>query len=199
MKAAKTRQYILEKAAPLFNTKGFDGTSLADLENATGLTKGALYGNFRDKDTLASEAFVFASSEVRGRVRALLAPIPSYREKLLALLDFYAKYVLDPPIEGGCPLLNAAVEADDHRPSMRPVVTGEITQTVESIAVLIRKGMRAGEFRDDTNARALAYTFFCAVEGAIMVSRVERSREPMDIVVKHCKDKLQQITCIKNE
>jgi TetR/AcrR family transcriptional regulator, transcriptional repressor for nem operon len=198
MKAAKTRQYILEKAASVFNKRGFAGTSLADLEAATGLTKGALYGNFNDKETLAEDAFIYATSLVRERTSDILEPIPTFKGKLLALLDFFAEYVLQPPIPGGCPLMNTAVEADDHRISMRPIVSAEIIRVVNTIAALLKKGIRAGEFKKETKVRELAYTFFCAIEGAIMFSRVEGSREPMDIIVKHCKNKLEEITCNKN-
>lgn len=197
MKAERTRQYILEKAAPLFNQKGFDGTSLADLEQVTGLTKGALYGNFHDKETLAGEAFLYSTAQVKARIRDLLKPLPTHHAKLLALLDFFACYVLHPPIAGGCPLLNAAVEADDHRVSMRPLVAREIMEVVNAIAALLRKGIKSGEFRSDINVRELAYTFFCTIEGAIMFSRVEGSREPMNIIIKHCKNKLDQISCNK--
>ena len=198
VKAAKTRQHILEKSAPLFNKKGYDGTSLADLEEATGLTKGALYGNFQDKETLAGEAFLYSTAHIRARIREELNPVPTYRGKLLALLEFFSSYVLSPPIPGGCPLLNAAVEADDHRLSMRPVVAGEITHVVNGIATLLKKGMRTGEFRKDVNARELSYTFFCLIEGAVMFSRVEGSREPMNIIVNYCRNKLDQISCNKN-
>jgi TetR/AcrR family transcriptional regulator, transcriptional repressor for nem operon len=197
MKAEKTRRFILEKAAPLFNKNGFDGTSLTDLEKATGLTKGALYGNFGDKETLASEAFNYATSEVKARIHELLDPIPTYKKKLLTLLDFFSRYVLQPPIPGGCPLLNAAVEADDHRTFMRPVVSRELVAVVNFIAMLLKKGIRAGEFERGVNARELAYIFFCAIEGAVMFSRVEGSREPMNIILKHCRTKLDQITCNK--
>jgi AcrR family transcriptional regulator len=198
MKSARTRQYILEKAAPLFNQKGFAGTSLADLEQVTGLTKGALYGNFNDKETLAAEVFSYSTARVKAQIGEMLKGVSSNKAKLLIILDFFARYVLEPPIPGGCPLLNAAVEADDHRVSMRRAVTGEIQVMVDAIATLIRKGVRAGEYEKGVNARELAYTFFCAIEGAIMFSRVEGSREPMDIIVKHCKNKLEQITCNKN-
>jgi TetR/AcrR family transcriptional repressor of nem operon len=195
VKAQRTRQYILERAAPLFNTKGFDGTSLSDLERATGLTKGALYGNFGDKETLASESFAFSATQVRSRINERLNGISTYKGKLFAVLDFFSEYVLNPPVAGGCPLLNAAVEVDDHRVSMRGRVAQEIVEIVNSIAVLLKKGIKSGEFRKDTDVRALAYVIFCSVEGAIMFSRVERSREPMNIVVKHLKNKIDQITC----
>jgi AcrR family transcriptional regulator len=158
------------------------------------LTKGALYGNFPDKEALAAQAFAYATQTVRELIRDTLKPVPTFRAKLFALFDFFAGYVLAPPIPGGCPLLNTAVEADDNRVSIRPVVGNEITQVVNFMATLIRKGIRSGEFKQNTDPRELAYVFFCALEGAIMFSRVEGSSEPMDIVVNHCKDKLDQIT-----
>ena len=194
MKGERTRKYILEKAAPVFNKKGFEATSLADLEEVTGLTKGALYGNFQDKETLAGEAFAYSTATVKGLIKESLRTVGTYKGKLFALLDFFARYVSEPPIAGGCPLLNTAVEADDYRTSMRPVVSSEITQVVNFIATLLRKGVRSGEFKKDIPVRELAYTFFCAIEGAIMFSRVERSAEPMHVIVKHCKKKLDQLS-----
>lgn len=199
MKSARTRKLILERAAPLFNRKGFDGTSMADLEAVTGLTKGALYGNFHDKEAIAGEAFGYAMDAVREQMRSSLRAVPNAKGKLTAMLDFFARYVFEPPIPGGCPLLNTAVEADDHRLSMRPRVAAEIMQVIDFIATLLRQGMDDGEFKKDTNATEIAYTFFCAIEGAIMFSRVEGSSEPMEIIVNFCKNKLEQISiCNKN-
>ena len=48
-KGEKTRQMIIEKAAPLFNKNGYAGTSLSDIMKVTGLAKGGLYGNFKTK------------------------------------------------------------------------------------------------------------------------------------------------------
>lgn len=193
-KAERTRQYIIERTAPLFNTKGFEGTSLTELTEATGLTKGAIYGNFSDKDEIAMEAFKYSMVKVREMVRMQMEGASSYKKQLIALLEFYARYVFDPPVPGGCPLLNSAIEADDHRTSMRKVVTKELMNTIEFIDGLLTKGIKAGEFRKNINSREIAYTFFCSVEGALMFARVERSREPMDIIVRHCKNILDQIS-----
>lgn len=193
-KADRTRQYIIEKTAPLFNCKGYYGTTLTDLTQVTGLTKGSLYGNFRDKEDIAMAAFKFSIGKVRALVGDHLSGALTFKQQLNRLLEFYAQYVFDPPVKGGCPLLNTAIEADDHHTSMRRVVTKELMHTIDFIEGLLTQGVRAGEFKKGIDARRIAYTLFCSVEGALMFSRVERSREPMDIIVTHCKDILNQIS-----
>lgn len=193
-KAERTRQYIVEKTAPLFNTKGYDGTSLADLTEATGLTKGALYGNFSDKEEIAEAAFRYSIKKIKDMMKLEMASVKTHKQRLLALLDFFARYVNKPPVPGGCPLLNTAIEADDHRTSMRRVVTKELMATIDFIALQLEGGVKAGEFMPTIRPRELAYVFFCSIEGALMFARVERSDEPMDIIVKHCKKILDQIS-----
>ncbi len=193
-KADKTKQFILAKTAPLFNTKGFEGTSMTDLTSSTGLTKGALYGNFHNKEDLAMEAFKYSVRRVKEFVRQRVEHEVTYKRQLRALFDFYAEYVFNPPVAGGCPLMNTAVEADDHLPGLRRVVVKELMSTVMFMYNLLNKGVKAGEFRKDINARELAYTFFCSIEGAVMFARAERSEEPVKIIVKHCKKLLNEIS-----
>jgi TetR/AcrR family transcriptional repressor of nem operon len=56
----QTRQEIIRRAAPLFNQKGYEGTALSDLMQATGLEKGGIYRHFDSKQELAGEALVCA-------------------------------------------------------------------------------------------------------------------------------------------
>ena len=63
-KGERTRQFIIESATPVFNRKGYVGTSMSDITKATGLTKGAIYGNFENKEELALEAFNFSFRRV---------------------------------------------------------------------------------------------------------------------------------------
>ncbi len=193
-KSARTRQFIISTTAPLFNKQGFWGTSLSDLQVATGLTKGSLYGNFSDKEEIAREAFYYAMQQTRAFVRDRMNRKETARGKLIALLSFYSDYVFNPPIPGGCPLLNSAVEADDFNLTMKEAVAEEIAKTIGSIAELLELGKRSGEFRRDFKVKELATVFFTSVEGAIMVSRVSGTDTAMKIVVRHCKGLLDQIT-----
>jgi TetR/AcrR family transcriptional regulator, transcriptional repressor for nem operon len=193
-KADRTREFIIETTAPLFNRKGYEGTSLQDILEATNLTKGALYGNFDSKEEIAAAAFRYSAKKVKSLIRERLLSINSCKAQLEALMDFFSEYIFNPPIPGGCPLQNTAIEADDHRTSMRRVVVKELNETVDFIESILKKGVRSGEFDKSIEPRRLAYIFFCSIEGALMFSRVERSREPMDIVINHCNNLLKQIS-----
>jgi TetR/AcrR family transcriptional repressor of nem operon len=193
-KAERTRNFIIEQTAPLFNKKGYDGTSLQDMLDSTNLTKGSLYGNFSGKEEIATEAFRYSVKKVQRMMKERLGQVSTCKGKLLSMVEFFAEYVMDPPVEGGCPMLNTAIEADDHRTSMRRAVTAELNQTVDFIESLLKKGIRNGEFKPGFNPRKVAYIFFCSIEGALMFARAERSPEPMDIIVGHCKDILKQIS-----
>lgn len=193
-KAERTRQYIIAKTAPLFNVKGYDGTSLQDLTEATGLTKGAIYGNFADKEEIAREAFRYAVGKMRELVQTKLVGLTTSKSKLFAFLDFYAEYVFNPPVKGGCPLINTAVDVDDYHTSLRRVLVKELNSTIGFIEELLQQGVDQGEFKKQTDVYRLAYIIFCSIEGAVMFSRAERSDEPMQIIVSHCKNLLDQLS-----
>jgi len=193
-KAGRTKEFILKTTAPLFNIQGYDGTSLLDLTTATGLTKGALYGNFENKQGIARAAFKHSMEIVRNVSRKLMEEEATNKGKLSRLFEFYGAYVLHSPIPGGCPMINTAVQADDHQLFLKRSVKTEIRRTVGMIASLLEKGRAAGEFKSEIESEDLAQTFFCAIEGAIVMSRVSSSDKPMKAVLKHCESILQQIS-----
>ena len=170
-------------------------TSLGDLTNATGLTKGALYGNFKDKDGIALEAFAYSMHRVRELMRSRLDAVVSNKDKVFGLLDFFGEFVMHPPIPGGCPMMNYGVEADDGQRFMRKPVAREMQSTIDFIQLCLVKGIRAKELNSTTDAATVARVIFCAIEGAIVVSRVTGSPAPMSAVVSHCKSILDQLSC----
>src|SRR5262249_59386386 len=59
-KGEATRRLILERAAPVFNQRGYAGASMSELVEATGIEKGGIYNHFGSKEELAVEAFDYA-------------------------------------------------------------------------------------------------------------------------------------------
>src|SRR5688572_12624978 len=107
-KGDKTKQFIIERSAPIFNRKGYAATSMTDILKATGLAKGGIYGNFSSKDEIAIEAFDYSYNQLKESLRFKIRQEKTSSAKLTAILDFYRNYSLKPHIEGGCPLMNTA-------------------------------------------------------------------------------------------
>ena len=170
-KAERTRQFIIEKAAPVFNTKGFAGTSLSDMTEATGLTKGSIYGNFADKDEVALECFDYTYKKVSSLIRREMEKHSSYREKLLVYVEVYTnRGNHDLPV-GGCPVLNTTVDADDTHPGLRAKAGAALLDWKERMTSLIEKGKAAGEFKATVNSEQVALTIIAMLEGMIVVAR----------------------------
>lgn len=171
-KADKTRQFIIEKSAPIFNKKGYSATTMADILQATGLAKGGIYGNFNSKDEIAAEAFEYAYTRLKEDLRFKIKQEKTAYDKLIAILDYYHNYTSNPHIDGGCPLLNTAIDADDNIPFLKKKAKAALDEMVGSLEYIISKGIEKDEFSKDLQAAAEAEIFFATIEGAIMMSKL---------------------------
>ncbi|MCP4439699.1 MAG: TetR/AcrR family transcriptional regulator [Aureispira sp.] len=194
-KAERTKQFIIEKAAPIFNTKGVTGTFISDLMKATSLKKGGIYGNFESKDDIALAVFDYIMKQVVDRIRAKAAAQDSMAGKLNGILDFYVEYGIKPPVEGGCPILNFGAEVDDHEgyPELKKRVKDAINTLEHDLMRIVRKGIRVGEFKEDVNAADFATKFIVMVEGGILLTRIQKNQRPLQIAIKALRQDIEAI------
>jgi TetR/AcrR family transcriptional regulator, transcriptional repressor for nem operon len=176
-KAEKTRTYIIEKSAPVFNIKGYSGTTLNDLMLATGLTKGAIYGNFRDKDEVALAVFQHSVKSLNKRVAEHLTAKKTSIEKLVAYTDFYRTNWRKIFEKGGCPVQNASVEADDNILFLKKHVQASIKSWALNLSKIIESGKVSGEVRQDIIARDYAYSIISTLEGGILLSKIMNDKK----------------------
>ena len=191
-----TRRRIVEQSAGVFNRRGFAGTSMSELMAATGLEKGGLYRHFASKEDLAAAAFDYAwetASEPRWRG---LDDCPGSVEKLLLLVK---NFVEQPPrtLPGGCPLLNTAVDSDDGNALLRGKARTALDRWRSRIADIVHQGQQTGELRGGLEPAAVAAVVIASLEGAVMMSRLEKTREPLQAVGKHLADYLQSLSASK--
>lgn len=171
-KGEKTRNFIIEKSAELFNQKGYAGTSLADITEVTGIKKGGIYRHFENKDELALEAFVYATRVVGGRFTQAIEEQQTAFDKLLSFFHVYDQVVEAPPFIGGCPLLNTAVESDDSHPALRVKAQNGMRSTLDRIKAILLEGIERGEFKADMDLEAVASFTLALLEGSIMLSKL---------------------------
>ncbi|SEO16393.1 transcriptional regulator, TetR family [Flavobacterium sp. CF108] len=172
-KAEKTKQFIIEKTAPIFNTKGYSGTSINDMTTATGLTKGSIYGNFENKDEVAIASFKFNVKKLHDVLSREIEKQRTFKEKLLVYPRVYAKYKSLDVTLGGCPILNTAIESDDTHPVLKKYAERTLLYWKEKLMYLVNQGINAGEFKAKSiNAENTALTIIALIEGGMMISKL---------------------------
>jgi AcrR family transcriptional regulator len=173
-KGESTRQWIIEQAAPLFNQRGFEGCSMQDVLEATGLEKGGVYRHFASKEELAAEVFRYSWARAAKLRREGLDEVHGAVEKLRFLVRRFADTT--GPIAGGCPLMNTAIDADDGNPLLRGLVHAGIKDWKKRLCGIVEDGIAAGEIESGVEPRRVANSIIATLEGALMISRMEGNR-----------------------
>lgn len=184
-KAQETREKILREAAALFNQYGYSGSSMSDIMRVTGLQKGGIYNHFKSKDELALQAFDFAAECMRRQYLGALKGKHHAIDRLKAVISLFSTFAENPPIPGGCPLLNTAVESDDTHPALRERVQIAMDGWRALICKIINKGIAKGEVRENVEADAVATIVISTLEGAVMMSKLYGDAIHVKRAVKH--------------
>jgi len=169
-KAEQTTEFIVHKVAPIFNKHGYSGTSMSDLTKATGLTKGAIYGNFRNKEELAFVAFKYNVTRVVDAIKDELSQIASPLQQLFGLTNFYRRYRAYTIEFGGCPIVNIGVDANHENHEMLARVQEVIEKLKGYITKMIVKGIEEGEIKKSINPEKYGRYFFTLIEGAVFMT-----------------------------
>jgi TetR/AcrR family transcriptional regulator, transcriptional repressor for nem operon len=188
-----TRERILKKSGVLFNTQGYKATSISDITSATGFTKGAIYRHFDSKEHLEKESLFHLSSIMFEEVRSHVKNQLTAGDKLRAVFRYFESYVTDPVVKGGCPLLNAAIEADDAHPSLRKTALKILDILRDSILTILENGMRYKQLRSDLDKEFYATVIIASLEGAIMMSKLRGNNEDIRRVIRHLERQLETI------
>jgi AcrR family transcriptional regulator len=184
-KGEQTREHILDRAAEVFNRQGFAGASLADIMEATGLQKGGIYRHFESKEALALEAFDHALAPIRRRFERALEGRRHAIARLHAVVSVFRDNIIDPQIEGGCPVMNTAIENDDGNPELRARARQAMDDWAAMIRRIVERGVERGEIRAGTDPDEVSTLVIALIEGGAMLSSLYRDNRHMLRAVAH--------------
>lgn len=185
-KAENTRQMIIERAAPVFNKKGIAATAMSDIMEVTKLSKGSLYVHFDNKDVLAATVVEYNLNQLAKKISSALSQHTDPKAKLFAYIDLF-KDPLAPPVEGGCPMMNFGMEADDMNEPVRQIISKVVDKSQQIIIDIIKQGIDAGIFKPDWNYKEFATLMFAMIEGGILITRTTRKMDKMNIISRNLK------------
>ena len=185
-KGELTREKILEVAGELFNSKGFNATTIRDLVAATGMQKGSLYFHFPGKDAVAREVLSAATAEFMVFLsNALGGDNPG------ACIDTFFRCALEKHLGtgfvGGCLFGNTALEMSDSNPEFAGAIDAFFDEWIRRVEFVVAAAQKSGQIRTDVSSEALAKQVIATIEGGIMLSRLKKDERPM----RQCLDTLR--------
>jgi TetR/AcrR family transcriptional repressor of nem operon len=189
-KSEKTRQFIIEQTAPIFNTKGVAATAVSDVMQATNMARGGLYVHFKDLEELSQCAAEWNLKQFVEKTSSEAEKYITAKAKFFGMLD-YLSDPLNPPVLGGCPMMNFGMEADDTNPVIRQMVKDTICTVQQGMTDILKQGVKNGEFRKTWNYKEFALKAYAMIEGGILVSRVSKDISQMKLLVKLLKKEIE--------
>jgi TetR/AcrR family transcriptional repressor of nem operon len=128
-----THERIVDAAARAIRRSGYDGTGVADIMKAAGLTHGGFYAHFASREAMLAEAADRAGSEAVASMERIAAKAPP-QKALQAMMQAYLSEAHVKSIETGCATAALGSEMPRQAPEVRRAATRRIKEMVDLIA-----------------------------------------------------------------
>ncbi len=173
-KGERTRNKLVDATATLLRKQGYHATGLSEIVDEAGAPRGSVYFHFPGgKDELAVAALARSGEEWRVRIETAVAGAKDLGAAIDAIIQVLADDLEASGWEHGCPV--AAVALESISKPVRKAVVAHYTAWQDSVteALVERFGMQR------VLAAQLTTVSLAAIEGALLLSRVHRSRDPL--------------------
>jgi len=177
------REEVLEAATQLFWEKGYEGTSVNELVEATGLHRRSMYEEFGDKDGLFLACIDYYVHELTKDVGVLLKRKPLGFQNIEKLFYNRVDYVVSRKFKG-CLLVKSAVEKELLNEDTQKKIQFFLTLTEKAFYECLQAAQEQREIHKDKNCKLLAKYLMCFLEGLMVMGQTTSSKQGLMGVVE---------------
>ncbi len=187
------KERILHESLRLFSLKGYLSTSINDILDAVGTSKGGFYNYFASKEDLFFEVLSEAQGIWRERALYGMKELEDPVEKIQLLLKNYRdRYLKDSDnFPGGCIFVTFSVEMDDQQPNLAREVNKGFVGLQRMLKRLLDEGKESGQLSDEVNTSAITEMLFAGMLGASVVYGIDKSSQSVDSSINALIDYLE--------
>jgi TetR/AcrR family transcriptional regulator, transcriptional repressor for nem operon len=181
---------IIHEALRQFSSKGFKSTSISDILEAVGSSKGGLYNHFKSKEELFYAALSEARKIWRQRNLTGLDRCERPLDKIKQILENYRdRYLADSEnFPGGCIFVALAVELHDQQPHLAKEVKEGFERFKGLIERLLDQEKEAGNLKNGIDTGMVAEVIFSGLLGACVSYTSDQSKEHLDRTIQSLLD-----------
>lgn len=176
---AQTRRQLLDAAAQLVGRNGFQATSVDDVVEAAGYSKGAFYYNFDSKDELFSELVTRSIGELTDALESALAEAHTIEEKLAAIQQVLSE---ERPTRAEARLELEVLYGAARDPKLRGVVIDAFDRMRAAVAALIDEQYREAGAEPPLHPEALATAIIAGSKGFSLLRAIDPDSVPEELL-----------------
>ena len=177
---ARTRQFderqALQAAMLVFWEKGYDGTSINDLEQAMGLNRTSIYNAFGNKGALFERVMTCYKESVMADLFARLDSAQNIREGIKRMLNGALDIHFDEDNPGGCLVVLSVMESGQHDAQSIASMQQTMQELKSALQSRISKAKKSGELSGDLDAGATATTIATTMAGMMVMGKANMSK-----------------------
>ena len=176
---------VLEEAMKVFWLKGYEGTSIQDLQDAMGLSRASIYNAFGSKSGLYQKVLdKYVSAIAQNWLKAFYSGT-TFKESLKNFLDalFDHNFSLSHP--SGCLTDFGYMELGSHDENTTKKIFDNFDYLLDLISIRIKKAVDDGELHKKTDVASLTYIFIVYFHGIMLLGRLGRLEENKENIRKH--------------
>ena len=194
-KGELTRRNIIQKSATIFNIKGYMTTTMNDIIQETSIQKGGIYRHFESKEQLMIESFQFSAETMRAHFVNSVSRHTNAPDKLIAFIEAFLQLSEGNPLEGGCPLFNAAIEMDDLEGNvLLPLVNEAMDAMINWLKGIIEKGISNEELKQSVQPYDTAIYMISTLEGGLVLERLKKDGQLSTLIACNLKQYVSMIS-----
>ncbi|MEM7474510.1 MAG: TetR/AcrR family transcriptional regulator [Planctomycetota bacterium] len=183
---------VLDAMVGVFWEKGYEGTSLSDILEATGLQKGSIYKAFQNKQEMFEKALErylrLLHAETQAVVEKASSPLAGIEAMLKRVVEESCSKQSD---FRGCLAVRSMADRTAHAERAIEILQAAVASAEKGLANLIEAAQSQGEIRCDLSAKSLAEALYCYISGMLATSRITTSKARTERLVSFALHMLQ--------
>jgi TetR/AcrR family transcriptional regulator, transcriptional repressor for nem operon len=181
MPKPSNREKILTEGLRVVHARGYAGASVRDIVEAAGVPQGSFTNHFTSKEAFGLEILelYYTRNSETSRETLRNDSLPPL-QRLGAYLDAIKARITRDNMRNGCLYGNFTAEASEHSEVIRQRLVAIFAEVQESLAYCLRAAITAGELPPNFNCEEIAGFIISSMQGAILLSKAQRSAEPFD-------------------
>ena len=185
------REEAIRNAMEVFWEKGYNGTSIQDLVDATGLNRSSIYNSFGSKQELYKLSLEFYEGENNKMFQKLLLKSSTSLEAIRKILESSIPAILEDEEGKGCFIMNCKSELGSSDETLRQWLVNNQDRSVSLFTELVRDGQENGLINQDQDADKYAYDLFNTFQGLRMTGMLTQDKGILQNIIDNALKNIQ--------